>query len=102
MMLILIFDIEVTSSDANKFRNSIKKNGFVMLQKSVYVRYCFYDNASKKYIKRIELTVKSLDLKGDIRIFTIPDKTYFKYTHVLGKQSDLEPKEDDDPIIVEI
>lgn len=91
MRMILFFDLPVlTKSERkvySKFRKSLIKKGFYMLQYSVYVKiYANRDAAEldKKMIKRI-----SPD-QGHIRIMLVTEKQYSKMEIIVGGISNQE------------
>lgn len=79
MWVIVFFDIPTTKPyylrPYQKFRNFILNDGFVMLQKSIYVRYSDTIEISETHIRRIK---SNLPIVGEIRILKITDKQYQK------------------------
>lgn len=61
--LLVFFDLPVTSkarmASANRFRNFLKKDGFMMLQLSVYARVCRGQDAVEKHLLRIRNALPS-------------------------------------------
>ncbi|MDR3215146.1 MAG: CRISPR-associated endonuclease Cas2 [Bacilli bacterium] len=78
MRLLVMFDLPMVTveekSEANKFRRILKNEGFIMVQYSVYSRYCRNDTEFKKYIKKIKAI--SPKTKGEIRLLKITEKQY--------------------------
>lgn len=76
--LFVIFDLPVKTSEetsqANKFRRQLLKEGFYMMQYSVYVRFCRNDTEYKKYLKRIKKIAPTTS--GDIQMFHITEKQF--------------------------
>jgi len=87
MYLFVMFDLPVgTKSErraATQFRNFLKKDGYDMLQFSVYVRVCRGQSAADKHLKRLSSIVPS---HGGIRAFTITDKQYARQVILVGKR----------------
>ena len=55
------------------FRKSLQKDGFTMLQYSIYVRHCNSRENADVHIKRVK---SFLAPKGEIIIFTLTDKQF--------------------------
>lgn len=93
MRILVFFDLPVKEKSAQKaatkFRNFLLKDGFRMLQYSVYTRICNgYDNV-KTHEDRVS---KNLPPNGSIRMLTITEKQYESMKILLGerKQADEE------------
>lgn len=75
-----MFDLPTDTKDerknAHKFRIGLLKNGFKMLQFSVYYRYCINITQSDKYNEYLS---KLIPCKGNIRIFTFTDQQYLSH-----------------------
>jgi len=65
MWLFAMFDLPVDSAKArreySRFRVSLLKQGFSMLQYSVYARYCNSEEKSKIIAKRIKETAPAIN-----------------------------------------
>ncbi len=77
MWLFVFFDLPVTTKKerkvASQFRKYLLKDGFVMLQFSVYIRHCgSYENAAV-HLKRVKQFVPE---HGKVSVLTITDKQY--------------------------
>jgi len=59
--------------DYSRFRKSLMRDGFTMLQFSIYVRHCNSRENSEVHIKR---TKNILPPKGEVIIFTLTDKQF--------------------------
>lgn len=97
MRMIVFFDLPVTSPierrTATKFRNFLLKDGYYMLQFSVYSRVCNGNDAVEKHFKRIK---NNLPSNGSVRVLTITEKQYQNMQILLG-----EPSTNDKPIQAE-
>lgn len=90
MRLILFFDLpmekEKHKKAYQKFRKEIKKQGFIMLQKSVYIKLSINQanvDATKKNIKSI------LPAEGDVFLLIVTEKQFSAIEYLLGDfQSD--------------
>lgn len=88
MWLFALFDLPTDSKDARRayvrFRNALLKDGFEMMQYSVYTRYCPDEEASTVHRKRVK---KSLPPDGEVRVLAITDKQYGKMEVFRGRKS---------------
>ncbi|MBR8700619.1 CRISPR-associated endoribonuclease Cas2 [Fusobacterium sp. DD29] len=88
MRLIIMFDLPMENNtekrEYREFRNFLIKNGFLMLQYSIYVRLCTNQTMADNYIKKIE---GSLPSDGAIRGLIITEKQYKKMKIFLGQKS---------------
>lgn len=91
MYLFVMFDLPVGTKPerraANQFRNFLKKDGYDMLQFSVYTRICRGQDAVDKHIKRLRQMVPS---QGGIRALQITDKQYARMLILVGKRKNHE------------
>lgn len=86
MWLFVMFDLPVLTKkekkDAAAFRKNLEKDGFVMHQFSVYMRYCASLESAQVHIKRIKSLMPE---KGHVSIMSITDKQYSNIVNVWGK-----------------
>jgi len=73
---------EIARRNYSRFRTALLKEGFTMLQYSVYARYFRSEERSEAYRKRIK---QSLPPEGDVRLITITDHQYGKMDRFLGR-----------------
>ncbi|EGK7562624.1 CRISPR-associated endonuclease Cas2 [Campylobacter coli] len=101
MRVLLMFDMPTKSKkdqkNANKFRNSLIKLGFFMMQFSVYVKICKGSVSTKTTIKSIE---KILPPYGNIRVLTITEKQFDNMQILLGGASFNEKINDDKNLVL--
>lgn len=75
--VICIFDLPVVNNNEKrayrKFRKFLMKNGFEMLQYSVYIRTCPNRSFANKFYNRI---IQNAPRKGDIKLLTITEKQF--------------------------
>lgn len=88
MWLIVFFDLPVqTKTDRKaygKFRKDLLKDGFAMMQFSVYVRHC----ASRENADVHTIRVKSfVPEKGQVSVLTITDKQYGDIINIWGRKA---------------
>lgn len=86
MWLIAMFDLPVQTKKERKeaalFRKNLEKDGFVMHQFSVYMRFCASWESAQVHIKRVR---SFCPLHGHISIITITDKQYANITNIWGQ-----------------
>jgi CRISPR-associated protein Cas2 len=91
--MFVFFDLPVgTKADrrhATRFRNFLKKDGFLMLQLSVYARVCRGEDAAAKHAQRV---MKNLPPKGSVRTLQVTDKQYGRMKLLIGEASFSERK----------
>lgn len=92
MRMIVFFDLPVKEKAeqkaASKFRNFLIKDGYLMVQFSVYSRVCAGYDAVRTHEMRLK---RNLPPNGSVRLLTITEKQYESMSILLGeyKQSDL-------------
>lgn len=86
MWLFVFFDLPTDTKkdrkNASGFRNSLLKDGFSMMQYSVYVRHCASSESADVHEKRI---YKSLPPLGKVSILRITDKQFGNIQNFWGK-----------------
>lgn len=89
MRLVVLFDLPVKTKkqrrDATAFRNFLLKDGYHMLQYSVYVRICNGADAVQKHRVRLQ---GHLPDNGAVRLLVITEKQYASIEILLGHLSD--------------
>lgn len=88
MWLFVFFDLPVTTKkerkDATRFRKNLEKDGFTMMQYSVYMRHCASLESANVHIKRVRGFIPK---KGQVSIMSITDKQYGNIINYWGKRS---------------
>ncbi|ARN56774.1 CRISPR-associated endonuclease Cas2 [Sedimentisphaera salicampi] len=87
MMWIYVFfdlptDTKKARKDYSEFRKKLLKDGFTMVQYSVYERHCSSEENADVHLKRIK---SFLPPDGEVRILTITDKQYERMHIFWGK-----------------
>lgn len=86
MWTFVFFDLPTATKqnrkDAAKFRKELEKDGFTMMQFSVYVRHCPSKENAEVHIKRVESLVP---VEGQVSILCITDKQYGEIVNFNGK-----------------
>lgn len=84
--LVAMFDLPVLTKAerkaASRFRKDLIKRGFMMLQLSVYARFCNSEESGKIHCKYIRAC---LPPKGEVRIISITDRQFGKMEVFYGK-----------------
>ncbi|MFP4467498.1 MAG: CRISPR-associated endonuclease Cas2 [Bacteroidales bacterium] len=92
MWLFVFFDLPVTTKKerklANGFRKKLEKDGFTMMQYSVYSRHCASRESADVHVKRIKAMIPE---KGHVSIMMITDKQYGDIFNFWGKKSEPMP-----------
>ncbi|WP_373482665.1 CRISPR-associated endonuclease Cas2 [Acetobacterium sp.] len=86
MRIIVFFDLPVTTKKQRKmatdFRKFLIKDGYYMVQFSVYARVCNGNDAVKKHQQRIH---RNLPDNGSVRLLTITEKQYQDIQILVGE-----------------
>lgn len=100
MRIIVMFDLPVKTAENrrnyNRFRRELIKNGFVMMQESIYTRMLLNQTAMHsacQFIKKIKPP------EGLIQILTITEKQFANIEYILG-ESKSEVIENDERLII--
>lgn len=87
MWMIAMFDLPVETNEdrrhATQFRNLLLREGYSMLQFSVYGRYFPSEEASEPYKKRIR---QGIPPRGEVRLLYITDKQFEKMEIFMAKK----------------
>lgn len=82
MQLIVFFDLPVQTKKqrkaAREFRKHLLCDGYQMMQKSVYQRYCNTKNAQVKHVGRLK---KALPVEGSVYVLPLTDSQYGSIKH---------------------
>jgi CRISPR-associated protein Cas2 len=85
--LFAMFDLPVDDKEARKrytqFRRALIQDGFLMMQYSVYARYCPSEEASDVHRKRIK---QALPPAGNVRVLGVTDRQYGKMEVFFGRK----------------
>jgi CRISPR-associated protein Cas2 len=86
MWLMAMFDLPTDTGASRKayarFRKALIKDGFTMMQYSVYIRHCASDENAEVHEKRV---VANLPPDGEVRLVKITDKQYERMRVFWGK-----------------
>lgn len=88
MWLFAMFDLPVDTKEARKrytqFRKALLADGFMMLQFSVYARYCASEETSEVHRARMSAAVPD---DGQVRLVSVTDKQFEKMKVFYGKKT---------------
>lgn len=91
MRVLVLFDLPTQTNEDKreytKFRKFLLNDGFMMMQFSVYMRFCRNYQDSQKHIERI---TKLSPSKGNIRVICVTEKQYEDMILVIGEKSPTE------------
>jgi len=94
MWMMVLFDLPTQTEQDRKtytrFRKGLLKDGFNMMQYSVYTRHCASRENAEVHIKRVK---SMLPGKGLVSIITITDKQFGDVKHYWGKKRKKSPPE---------
>jgi CRISPR-associated protein Cas2 len=86
MWLFVFFDLPVTSKkhmkEAALFRKNLERDGFVMMQFSVYIRHCASRESMDVHIKRIKAVMPS---EGRVSILAVTDRQFSEIHNFWGQ-----------------
>ena len=86
MWLFVFFDLPVTTKKeikaATLFRKNLEKDGFSMMQFSVYIRHCASRESLEEHIKRIKAILPE---SGKVSLLSVTDKQYGDIFNFWGK-----------------
>lgn len=96
MRLIVFFDLPVETAldrkDYRRFRKFLVKDGFIMMQKSVYVKLALNTSVANAQIKRIK---DNKPKDGIVEILTITEKQFSRIDYIIGsKTSNIEDSDE--------
>lgn len=91
MRILVFFDLPVKTKrerkKATQFRTFLLKDGYYMVQYSVYARVCNGNDMVELHKQRLRMNVPD---EGSIRVLTITEKQYDNVDVMLGKKSKYE------------
>lgn len=87
MWVIAMFDLPTDSAKARRqyaqFRKALLKDGFMMMQFSVYIRHCSSRENADVHTKRVEEAIPS---DGEVRVLVVTDKQFSRMRIFWGKR----------------
>lgn len=93
MWLFVMFDLPTNTAEerkvATRFRKDLIKDGFDMLQFSVYIRHCASGESALVHIDRVRKMVPD---EGLVSVVKITDKQFGDIVNIIGKKAKPPPK----------
>lgn len=91
MRMLCMFDLPVETDMEKRayriFRKNLIKEGFTMVQYSIYVRIC----PSREYAKRLEMRIRKITPpEGNVRLLCVTEKQYSEMVLLVGSRSTTE------------
>lgn len=87
MRIMVFFDLPVRTKSqrriATQFRNFLLKDGYHMVQYSVYARVCLGTDAMEKHINRLK---SNCPVNGSARVLTLTEKQYEGMILLIGEK----------------
>lgn len=100
MRVIVFFDLPtITPEDRrnyNKFRKSLIRNGFIMMQESVYCRLLLTPSAVNSTIDTVR---KCKPPKGLVQVLTVTEKQFAGMEYIVGEKK-LEVIDTDERLVI--
>ena len=88
MRLIVFFDLPfVTTKDLTEYRNFrrfLLKNGFIMMQESVYSKIALNSQQSNLFVEKLR---KNAPKKGLIQVLIVTERQYSQIEYIVGKSN---------------
>ena len=86
MRVIVMFDLPVTTAAGRKeytrFRKYLIKNGFMMMQESVYCKLATNDTAAEAIISNIRMNKPD---DGLVQVLRVTEKQFARIEYIVGK-----------------
>lgn len=91
MRILVMFDLSTRTKknrrDAAKFRTFLLKNGFDMVNFSVYMRICKGRECVDTYTRRVK---ENAPKKGSVRLLAVPNSFYERMEIIVGDKTEIE------------
>ena len=88
MWLFVFFDLPVKTPaerrTSTRFRNFLLKDGYMMIQFSVYARICNGPERVDKHLRRLQVSIPE---KGNVRVMQVTDKQYERMKILVGNKT---------------
>jgi len=101
MRVLVLFDLPSVEKEEKrvytKFRKELLKDGFTMMQYSIYMRFCRNVQDANKHIEKVR---KEAPKDGHIRILSITEHQFDEMIIVIGEQTETEKTIKDDYLVV--
>lgn len=88
MRVFVMFDLPIGTAEERraytKFRKFLMKNGFIMMQWSIYSKLCLNSSAVKATYEKVK---KSVPSKGIVQLMVVTEKQYASIEYLTGESS---------------
>lgn len=102
MWLFVFFDLPVTTKREMKaaqlFRKNLERDGFSMMQFSVYIRHCASRESLEVHVKRVKSLIPE---SGRVSMLSVTDKQFSDMYNFWGKPQSMKKGKIDKKIISE-
>ena len=100
MRIIVMFDLPVTTAsdrrEYTRFRKYLKKNGFLMMQESVYCKLAQNSTAADLIVQNVK---KNKPISGLVQTLRITEKQFSIIEYIVGENSN-EVLDSDERIVI--
>ena len=101
MRILVMFDLPVGTKaerrNATQFRNFLLRDGYYMVQYSVYARICNGRDAVETHRQRIQ---SALPAKGSVRMLVITEKQYNAIELLVGRPTPYDRPQQDEQLLI--
>lgn len=88
MRIMVMFDLPVLTTEQRreytKFRKFLIKNGFLMMQESIYCKLALNGTAANTIVENVR---KNKPSEGLVQLLTVTEKQYAKMEFIIGESS---------------
>ena len=88
MRVMVFFDLPTETAEDRRsyrrFRKTLIKNGFIMVQESVYCRMALNQSAEQSVVAMLR---KNRPMKGCVAVLTVTEKQFSKIEYIPGHKS---------------
>ena len=88
MRVFIMFDLPVETAEERRsytqFRKFLMKNGFIMMQESIYSKLCLNATAAKTIYDNVR---KNTPKKGIVQLMIVTEKQYASIEYLTGESS---------------
>lgn len=88
MRVFVMFDLPVETAEERRsytrFRKFLMKNGFIMMQESIYSKLCLNTTAAKTIYDNVR---KNTPKKGIVQLMVVTEKQYASIEYLTGESS---------------
>lgn len=101
MRVFVLFDLPSVSKKEKRnyvrFRKDLMDDGFIMLQYSIYTRFCRNLQDAKKHVQRVQSFAPR---DGNVRIMYVSERQFEEMILVVGERSETEKVVGEDYLVV--